>query len=282
MEVCVENDTYCGFVWGNPEDDYPWENNPYYVMASTPDDRDCSFQVGEALAKKINYEGKVFMVGGDLSSDTALNRYEGARAAFDQYPNYVGTGFRRTKAAMAIARTCYETLLEDGLKARIAAEHGLITEAVENIIEANTLLSGLGFENTGCAGGHAISEGLGVLEEGHHLYHGEKVAFGTVCMLMLENRPAEELLEVIHFCLDVGLPITFKDLGIEPTRENLLKIAERSVSDKGAMASEPMFVSQEMVYDALIATDAYVTLRRRSTSMGSRFPRTLTPALRIQ
>ena len=45
----------------------------------------------------------------------------------------------------------------------------------KKVIEANTLLSGIGFESGGLAGAHAIHNGLTVLEECHHMYHGEKV-----------------------------------------------------------------------------------------------------------
>ena len=60
-----------------------------------------------------------------------------------------------TSAAMALARLCYETLMSDGLKARLALEAGACTESVEKVIEANTLLSGLGFESAGLAGAQA-------------------------------------------------------------------------------------------------------------------------------
>lgn len=66
--------------------------------------------------------------------------------------------------------------MEEGVKAKIALEAGVCTPAVEKIIEANTLLSGIGFESAGLAGAHAIHNGLTVLEECHHMYHGEKAA----------------------------------------------------------------------------------------------------------
>ena len=79
--------------------------------------------------------------------------------------------------------------MRDALAAKYAVERGALTQAVENIIEANTLLSGLGFENCGVSGGHGIHDGLTALDETHGFYHGEKVAFGTLCLLMLEGRP---------------------------------------------------------------------------------------------
>ena len=65
-------------------------------------------------------------------------------------------GGKTTEAAMALAKLCFDTLMEEGIKAKIALEAGACTEAVEKVIEANTLLSGIGFESAGLAGAHAI------------------------------------------------------------------------------------------------------------------------------
>ena len=54
-------------------------------------------------------------------------------------------GGRSTLVAMAIARLGYDTLMEYGLEAKRAVEQKAVTHAVEKVIEANTLMSGLGF-----------------------------------------------------------------------------------------------------------------------------------------
>jgi glycerol dehydrogenase len=56
----------------------------------------------------------------------------------------------------------------------------VVTPALEHIVDANTLLSGLGFESGGLAASHAIHNGLTVLEQTHSYYPGEKVAMGTL------------------------------------------------------------------------------------------------------
>ena len=122
-------------------------------------------------------------------------------------------GGKTTEAAMALAKLCFDTLMEEGVKAKIALEAGVCTPAVEKVIEANTLLSGIGFESAGLAGAHAIHNGFTVLEECHHMYHGEKVAFGTLTQLVLENVPEEELEDIILWCIEVGLPVTLAELG---------------------------------------------------------------------
>jgi glycerol dehydrogenase len=171
--------------------------------------------------------------------------------------NFIGPGFRRSLSGMALARLCYDTLLAQGMKAKAAVERGACTDAVEDIIEATTLLSGLGFENCGVAAAHGIETGLTAIEETHHMYHGEKVAFGTVCQLVMENRPMEEIDEVIGFCRSVGLPTTMKELGIKKeSREDLMKVAKKSVEPGAVIHAEPFEVTEVVVYEAMVTADA--------------------------
>ena len=166
-------------------------------------------------------------------------------------------GGKPTKGALALAKLCYETLLEDGVKAKLAAEAGACTQAVENIIEANTYLSGIGFESGGLAGAHAIHNGLTVIKDCHHLYHGEKVAFGTLTQLVLENAGQKLLEEVIGFCMDVGLPTTFAELGMaRPDKDLLMEAAVRACSPDDTLVNMPFEVTPEMVYAAMVGADA--------------------------
>lgn len=54
-----------------------------------------------------------------------------------------------TAAALSLARLCYDTLMEYGVSAKIAVDNNALTPAVERVIEANILLSGIGFESSG-------------------------------------------------------------------------------------------------------------------------------------
>ena len=167
-------------------------------------------------------------------------------------------GGKITGAAMALAKLCFDTLMEEGVKAKLALEAGACTEAVEKVIEANTLLSGIGFESGGLAGAHAIHNGLTVLEECHHMYHGEKVAFGTITQLVLENIPSEELQQVIDFCIECGLPVTLEQLGAgKITEEQLMKVAEAACAETDTLHNMPFEVTPKKVADAIKAADAY-------------------------
>ena len=170
-------------------------------------------------------------------------------------PNYIGSGMRRCKAGMAIAKASWDILCEDGEKALMALDSGVVTEAFENVVEANTLLSGLGFLNTGLATAHGIHSGLTVLPETHKYLHGEKVAFGIVCQMVLENTPAETVDKVMRFMVAIGLPVTLADLGVAAERDKVLAIAEKTANGP-LIHQEPFAVTTERVYGAIIAADA--------------------------
>ena len=187
----------------------------------------------------------------------ALATYFEARACYQKDATSCAGG-KGTMAAMALAELCLDTLLEEGVKAKLALEAGVCTPAVEKVIEANTLLSGIGFESGGLAAAHAIHNGLTVLEECHHMYHGEKVAFGTITQLMLENIPADELEEIVGFCVEVGLPVTLKELGVtEVTKEKIMAVAEAASVAGETIHNMPFEVTAEKVYAAIMAADAY-------------------------
>ncbi len=187
----------------------------------------------------------------------ALATYFEARAVMAKDAGTCAGG-KVTCAAMALAKLCFETLMAEGVKAKLALEAGACTEAVEKVIEANTLLSGLGFESGGLAGAHAIHNGLTVLPECHHMYQGEKVAFGTLTQLVLENVNGEELEEIITFCIDLGLPVTFAELGItEVTDEKLMAVATAACAEGDTLHNMPFEVTPEKVVAALKAADAY-------------------------
>lgn len=161
-----------------------------------------------------------------------------------------------TKAAYALATLCYETLLEDGVKAKLASDSNCVTAALENIIEANILLSGLGFESAGLGAAHAVHDGLTILEGTHKYFHGEKVAFGTLVQLVLENAPTEEINEVLEFCLSVGLPVSLADIGVPSiTTDELYAVAAKACIPEESIHAMPFPVTVDAVAAAIITAD---------------------------
>ncbi|MBB6713845.1 glycerol dehydrogenase [Clostridium gasigenes] len=197
----------------------------------------------------------------------ALSTYFEARATSNSYSNVnagLPCGVREgvcgsaigTNTALALAKLCYETLMMDGVKAKAASDCNLVTPALENIIEANILLSGLGFESAGLAGAHAIHDGLTILEGTHKYFHGEKVAFGTIAQLVLENSKTEEINEVLDFCLEVGLPVCLEDIGVDSiTDAELMEVAEKACIKEESIHSMPFPITAQAVAAAIITAD---------------------------
>lgn len=170
--------------------------------------------------------------------------------------------------ALALARLCYETVRDWGVSARTACEAGVVTPALERVVEANTLLSGLGFESGGLGAAHAIHNGLTALPAVQGLFHGEKVAFGVLASLFLTDPPLAVVDEVYALCASLGLPATFADLGLAGvTDEELLRVAEKSCAPGESIHNEPVEVSPQRVFAALKAADAEGRRRRGTPSV---------------
>lgn len=166
-------------------------------------------------------------------------------------------GGKITLTAMALAKLCYDTLMDEGVNAMVAVREKVCTKAVEHIIEANTYLSGIGFESGGLAGAHAIHNGLTAVPETHKLYHGEKVAFGTLVQLVLEDADQEEIQDVLAFCEETGLPTTLEGLGMkEVNKDQIMEVARLACSPDDTLGNMPFEVTLEDVYAAILGADA--------------------------
>lgn len=126
-------------------------------------------------------------------------------------------GGRSSRAALALAELCYRTVLAHGRQAREDVAAGRVSDALEAVVEANTLLSGLGFESGGLAAAHSLYAGLSLLPAGSGYLHGEKVAFGVIVQTVLEDWPAPEREELLCFYRDVGLPASLREIGLGDT-----------------------------------------------------------------
>ncbi len=159
--------------------------------------------------------------------------------------------------AYALARLCYETIRDWGPFALTACEAGVVTPALERVVEANTLLSGLGFESGGLGAAHSIHNGLTVLPDVRDKYHGEKVAFGVLASLFLTDRPVSLVDEVYDLCATLGLPTTLADLGLDGVSDqDLARVAEKTCAEGESIHNEPVEISPRLVHAALKAADA--------------------------
>ena len=176
------------------------------------------------------------------------------------------TGRIGPMTAYSLAQLCHETLLEYGEFAKLSCEQNVVTPALEHIVEANTLLSGLGFESGGLAAAHAIHNGLTALEPTHEYWHGEKVAIGTQAMMFLGDRPSSLIDTVFNFSEAIGLPTTLADIGLHDASEaDLMKVAEAACAEGETMHNEPVDITPAKVVAAIKVADAEGRRRKKAT-----------------
>ena len=188
--------------------------------------------------------------------DALATRYE-ARTCFRNPAGRSVIGGRPTIAARAIAELCAQTIFDEGIAAAEAVYcGGEGSSALERVIEANTLLSGIGFESGGVAAAHAVAGGLTQLPIVRQQYlHGEMVAMGLLAHLTLEQS-AEECAQVARFCAEIGLPAHLAQLSLDITDDGpALQAAMASTAAAPLMENEPFAVTPESVWAALLQAD---------------------------
>lgn len=159
--------------------------------------------IGDALVKKYEVEQCVAVGGWNV---------------FDSRPSL---------AALAMARGCYDILQADAVAALDAVENKTPNAALERIVEACVLMSGLSFENGGLCIAHAMTRGLSAVKEVASAPHGFQVVYGVTVQLVLEGRDAGFMVEHSAFCRKIGLPFTLHELGLKaPSAEQFDLIAE--------------------------------------------------------
>ena len=142
-------------------------------------------------------------------------------------------------AAAAIAEACTKTILAEGLKAiEISFGRTGLADLIRTLwtlivwttiwkqsskqilvvslfLVLTLVLSGLGFENGGVSGAHALGVGVTALPNMEKKYlHGEMVALGVMTELVMENR-LDECKELAEFFSEVGLPVCWKQMGVD-------------------------------------------------------------------
>lgn len=164
---------------------------------------------------------------------------------------------RQTRAAMVLAHTAYDLIRTHGLAAKRAVEKNLVTEALELVVEANVLLSGLGFESGGLSAAHALTAGFGALPELRGSLHGEQAAFGLLVQLVIENQDPNFIAELMEFYLQLGLPVSLADMGLPaPGDDHFRKIVVNSSYEGSPIFEMRQAVDERVLGDAIRSAHA--------------------------
>lgn len=163
---------------------------------------------------------------------------------------------RACQAAIALSDACYQMIRKYGVAAKKAIAGGVVNEAVEQVVEANIFLSGVGFESGGLAAAHALNHGFTMVQEPPKSLHGENVAFGLLVQFVLENRGKEFLDDIIRFYKEIGLPCTLEQIGLKQATTNQLnKIVERACRKGSYIYHMTVPIDEQRVKDAILTAD---------------------------
>lgn len=187
-------------------------------------------------------------------ADALSTYYEAATANAANVDNFLGG--KHTVISDTIAKLCYDIIYQYGEQAAAAFKVRAVTPAVEKVIEASTLLSGIGFESNQSAASHAVQNAMTALEATHKYYHGEKVAFGIMTQLALEAWDNEEIEKFAKFCISIGLPVTLADISLgNVSEEDLMKVAELACREGETIHNTVVPVTPKIVFDAIKTAD---------------------------
>jgi glycerol dehydrogenase len=165
-------------------------------------------------------------------------------------------GARPTITAAAIGELCARTLYAHGEAAVAAIARRAVTEDLERVVEANTLLSGVGFESGGIAAAHCVASGLTAIERVRSNYlHGEMVAIGLLTQLVLEG-DAEEARRAAVFCAAVGLPFRLEHVALSAADQAALSTVADAAMAVGFIHNEPFEVDPTLLGAAMREADA--------------------------
>ncbi len=166
------------------------------------------------------------------------------------------------------AQKCRDNLLAYSELALEALRSGTLNDALIRIVETNIMVAGLvgGFgENYGrTAGAHSIHDALTSLPEAHKHLHGNKVAYGVLVQLAIE----ENWLEIdflLPFYAQLGLPASLEDMGLNfLTREDLLKLGERATEKGASIHMMSGDIHAVIVADSIQQLEDYISGQRKN------------------
>jgi glycerol dehydrogenase-like iron-containing ADH family enzyme len=167
--------------------------------------------------------------------------------------------------AVQMARVLRDQLLLEGKEA-MAQPGG---EAWARVAEACGLtagvIGGLGGARCRTVGAHAVHNGLTQLAASHGHLHGEKVGFGILVQLRLEelvgsNRLASQARrQLLGFFRQLSLPVTLAELGlVEATLNDLQRVCSFACQPGSDLHRLPFAVSPADLLSALVSTDAAI------------------------
>ncbi|MEM7063664.1 MAG: iron-containing alcohol dehydrogenase family protein [Cyanobacteria bacterium P01_B01_bin.77] len=135
------------------------------------------------------------------------------------------------------------------------------------VVDASVLMAGMigGMGGAQCrtVAAHAVHNGLTQIPASHTMLHGEKVAYGILVQLRLEEMESGNTLamssrqQLLQFYTQIGLPMTLSDLGLGAmSLMELRQAAEFACQPRSDIHHLPFEVSPQQVMAAMVSTTA--------------------------
>ena len=145
-------------------------------------------------------------------------------------------GFIGTDSALQLSVRAYELILAHGEEAMRDTAAKTVSPALEAVVEANILMSGVGWENCGLTIPHAFHGALTGISKFDKAMHGERVALGVLIQLHYDGL-TDEYERLRGFFQRVGLPVSFKDISdAGPVTQEELATIGQFISRPGSYA----------------------------------------------
>lgn len=178
-------------------------------------------------------------------------------------------------AAVQQARVLRDLLLQKSLPALDAPGSDLWCDVVDASVLMAGMIGGLGGAQCRTVAAHAVHNGLTHLLQSHHALHGEKVAYGILVQLRLEEMVQGNQLaatarqQLLKFYGEIGLPQTLDDLGLAHiTLAELQHAADVACSPNSDIHRLPFEVTPSQLMAAMVSTTAPTSEPRSPKSDG--------------
>lgn len=166
-------------------------------------------------------------------------------------------------AAVQQARVLRDILLQKSSEALANPGSAIWCQVVDASVLMAGVMGGLGGAQCRTVAAHAVHNGLTHLPGHHNYLHGEKVAYGILVQLRLEEMLQGSQLamtarhQLLAFYQQIGLPATLADLGMaELSLQHLRQAAEIACAPQSDLHHLPFTVVPEQLMAAMISTTA--------------------------
>lgn len=134
-------------------------------------------------------------------------------------------------------------------------------EVIDGTVLLAGVIGGIGGADCRTVAAHAVHNGLTHISQTHQALHGEKVAYGILVQLRLEEMVQGNQLatssrkQLLQFYTQIGLPKTLDDLGLaEVSLSQLRQAAEIACNPRSDIHRLPFPVSPEQLMAAMVST----------------------------